>query len=202
MTAFRPLDGRIPMGAVQRTFNGESAMQKVILAIAMAGWLGAGCATSPSSDLATHVDQFSGLRTDLLSDNLLDTGDEPRELVWLNASRVFESDRKYIYYLEVTYMAREEVGLLDINPGPSLTLIIDGETLAVSGSGSLAPGKKSKDNLVQETAIYKVSKILLQKIAIGRNVKVAIQGRHGLVERQLTQENIDKFQRFVTRYAL
>lgn len=177
-------------------------MVKVIWIMAMVGLLGSGCASGPAPDLTTHVDQFSGLRTDLLSDNLLDTGDQPRELVWLNASRVFESERKYIYYLEVTYMAREEVGLLDINPGQSLTLIIDGETVPISGSGSLGPGKKSKDNLVQETALYKVSKILLQKIAIGRNVKVAIQGRQGLVERQLSQENIDKFQRFVTRYAL
>src|SRR5262245_6305651 len=126
-------------------------MLKQVLSLGLLWIFCAGCATEQPPDLATHVDQFSGLRTDLLSDNLLDTGDQPRELVWLNASRVFESDRKYIFYLEVTYMAREEVGLLDINPGQSLTLVIDGETIPVSGNGSLGPGKKSKDNLVQET---------------------------------------------------
>jgi uncharacterized beta-barrel protein YwiB (DUF1934 family) len=153
-------------------------------------------------DVTTHVDQFSGLRTDLLEDNLLDSGADPRELVWLNASRVFENERHYVYYLEATYMAREEVGLLEISPGQSLVLKIDGQILPLTGTGSFEMNRKARRGLVQETAIYKVDKILMQKLAIGRNTQVTLKGKNGLVERQFNQENIDKFQRFVTRYAL
>jgi hypothetical protein len=162
----------------------------------------AGCETGNAPDVTTHYDQFSGLRTDLMGENLLEAGDKPRELVWLNASRVYETYSKYTYYLEVTYMAREEVGLLGINPGQSLVLVVDGETIPLSGSGSLNTEEKPKKGLVEERAIYKVNKPVLQKIAIARKVKVTIKGRNGLIERQFNEENFDRFRKFVTNYAL
>ena len=162
----------------------------------------AGCATQPAPDVTTHYDNFSGLRTDLLADNLLQGGAQPRELVWLNASRVFENSTRYQYFLEVTYMARKEVGLLEIGPGTSLTLDIDGEVIEISGSGSTESSPETKEGLVQERAIYRVSKLLLQKISIAQKVSVAIKGRNGLIERDFNEENFDKFRRFVTRYGL
>ena len=162
----------------------------------------AGCATQPAPDVTSYRDAITGLRTDLLSDNLLESGDAPRELLWLNVSRVFQNGREYDYYLEVTYMAREEVGLLEIPPGASLTLVMDGETVLLSGSGSVNGSKPAKDGVVQESAIYKTTKLLLQKISIASEVQVAVKGQNGLVEREFSEENLSKFQRFVTRYGL
>jgi len=162
----------------------------------------AGCVSTPAPDVTSYYDQISGLHTDLLSDNLLETGEDPRELVWLNASRIEQSRSRRSYYLEVTYMARGEVGHLEIAPGESLTLVIDDETIRLSGSGSFDTREETKDGLVQERAIYKVSKLILQKISIAKTVKVSIRGKNGLVERDFTEVNFDRFRRFVTNYAL
>jgi hypothetical protein len=46
------------------------------------GLLLAGCATPPPApDVTSHYDEVSGLRTDLLSDNMLTTEGPPRELI-------------------------------------------------------------------------------------------------------------------------
>lgn len=163
---------------------------------------GSGCSTYQPPDVTTHHDRVTGLRTDLLDDNLLDTGDQPRELVWLNASRIFRPQGNYEYYLEVTYMAREEVGLLVIEPGETLTIVAEQETIRLRGSGSVSETEEPENGVVKETALYKVSKLVMQKIAIARTVTVTLKGRNGLVERQFNPENFDKFRRFVTRYAL
>jgi hypothetical protein len=99
-------------------------------------------------------------------------------------------------------MARQEAGPLEIMPGDSLTLIIDGEKITFSGTGSLDSQKETKEGLMQETAIFKTSKLVLQKISIAQEVKVRVRGKNGLVERDFNEENFDKFRRFVTKFAL
>src|SRR5436305_10620599 len=84
----------------------------------------AGCAMQ-APEVSTYYDPVMGDRTDLLSDNLLDTPGQPRELVFLNASRVWKNFNQSTYYLEVSYMARTEVGYLEITPCPMLTIIAD-----------------------------------------------------------------------------
>ena len=162
----------------------------------------AGCATYHPSDVTSHYDTISGLRTDLMDGNLLDGGAEPREIVWLNASRVYEDYQSYTYYLEVLYIARPEVGYLDIPPGQNLVLTIDKETIPLQGSGSMNSRKTTREGLLRESAIFKTSKLVLQKIAIATNVKVTIEGDNGLIEREFNDENFDRFKRFVTLYAL
>ena len=162
----------------------------------------AGCATYQPADVTSHYDTITGLRTDLMDGNLLDGGTEPRELIWLNASRVYDNYTDYTYYLELTYMAREEVGYLEIPPGQNLVLTINQEIIPLAGTGSLNARKTTSEGLQVEKAIYKVSKLLLQKIAIAHSVRVAVKGNNGVVEREFNEENFDKFKRFVTRYAL
>jgi hypothetical protein len=162
----------------------------------------AGCASEPAPNVTSYVDQASGLRTDLLGDNMLETKGPPREVVWLNASRVFRNYRDAQYYLEVQYMSRKEAGFLEIPPGETLTLILDGQPLKFSGSGSASMRKPHKDEFVIEKAIYPATRVQLQKIAIAKNVKVQIRGNNGLVEREFNQENTERFRNFVTRFAL
>jgi hypothetical protein len=161
----------------------------------------AGCATQ-APDVSTYYDPVFGDRTDLLSDNLLDTpGQQPRELVYLNASRIWKNYNQSTYYLEVSYMARAEVGYLEIPPGAMLTIIADGKPIKFDGTGSMNMRKPYKKELVRENAIYPTTKIALQKIAAAQEVKVQIKGDKGVVERQFAKENIDKFRKFVSTYA-
>lgn len=167
----------------------------------------AGCATEPPPPVTTYYDNTSGMRTDLLSENYLTSSAQPREVVQLNAARVFK-DLKNVrseYYLEVNYLAKAEVGYLDIPPGSSLTLVLDGQPQKFSGLGSLNSRKTMKRqevDFVSEVALYPISKEHLQKIGLAKNVKVLIQGDKGLIEREFSPENYEKFRNFVTRYAL
>ncbi len=138
-----------------------------------------------------------------MSDNLLETesGSPPREVVWLNASRVFIDYRDSRYFLEVTYMATDEVGFLEIPAGETLTLTLDGKAMRLKGTGSANLRKREK-NLLREVAIYEVTREQLQRIATANEVKVGIQGRNGLVQREFKEPNFKKFQKFVTFYAL
>jgi hypothetical protein len=160
----------------------------------------AGCA-SQAPELSTYYDPVMGNRTDLLSGNLLDTPGQPRELVELNASRVWKNFKDAAYYLEVSYMARAEVGFLEIPPGEMLTIVADGKPLKFDGSGSMNMRKPYKKELVRENAIYPASKNALQQIASAQQVKVQIKGNKGLVQRDFAPENLERFRKFVAAYA-
>ncbi len=159
----------------------------------------AGCAMQ-APEVSTHYDPI-GNRTDLMSENLLDTPGPPREMVWLNASRIWKGFDKSSYYLEVEYMARNEVGFLEIPPGEALTIIADGEAMKFAGDGSMNLRKPYKKELVRENAIFHVDKKALQKIAAAKQVKVQIKGNKGLIEREFAKENTERFRKFVSTYA-
>ena len=159
-----------------------------------------GCASIPVPDVATHVDPHTHLRTDLIPDNQLETQGPVRELVWLNASRIFKDQRAFEYYLEVHYEAREETGLLNINPGLSLTLVADGKELKFRGSGSLNM-RKTRRGVVSEDAIYQTSGQELRAVANAKAVSVKITGQNGVVVRDFAPLNFSRFRKFVSEFV-
>ena len=159
-----------------------------------------GCASIPVPDVATHVDPHTHLRTDLIPDNLLETQGPVRELVWLNASRIFKDQRAFEYYLEVHYEAREETGLLNINPGASLTIVADGKELKFRGSGSLNL-RKARRGVVSEDAIYQTSGEELRAVANAKAVSVKISGQNGVVVRDFAPQNFSRFRKFVSEFV-
>jgi hypothetical protein len=174
---------------------------KVQMGLFVAGlvWL-AGCSTTPPPDAATSYDPITGVRTDLMSQNMLETAQKPpREVVWLNASRVFKNYRNKdsTYYLEVSYMSREETGYLNIPAGGTLTVIADGQEMRFSGTGSYNQRKKNKDGFVSESALYPATREQIQKIANAKQVKVRIRGDNGLVERDFGPANFSRFKEFL-----
>jgi len=130
---------------------------------------------------------------------MLETPGPVREIVWLNASRIFTSGRQPQYYLEVDYLARAETGFVEIPPGETLVILADGRELKFTGSGSLA--RKEKKDEVSERAIYPASAEQLRAIAGAEKVKVSILGRKGIVQREFTPANFQKFREFVKNYA-
>lgn len=160
----------------------------------------AGCATTSVPPVATHYDPYTKVRTDIIPENLLDQDGPAREMVWLNASRVFYNLQDFDYFLEVHYEALAETGLLDISPGESLVIIADDQELKFKGHGS-ANFRKEKGNLVSEDAVYMAGPDQLGAIARAKAVKVKVIGRNGLVERDFRPENFEKFQKFVAHYV-
>jgi hypothetical protein len=102
-------------------------------------------------------------------------------------------------------MALADVGYLEIPPGSTLTLLLDGQSMTFEGSGSTnlrKEFKQDKTQFVKERAIYPVTKLQLQKIAMAKDVKVRIKGKNGLIERDFNKANFARVREFVTSYAL
>lgn len=174
-------------------------MKKLTALLLTVGLFG-GCATK-APDVGTYYDPYTQARTDLTANNLLESPPGPvREVVSLNASRVFMNARDYQYYLEVDYLARAETGYLEIPPGETLVILADGQELKFSGSGSLNSRKEHKGE-VSERAIYAATAQQLRTIAGAQSVKVSILGRNGIVQRDFTPANFEKIRRFVQLYG-
>ncbi|MBN2505911.1 MAG: hypothetical protein JXQ71_04380 [Verrucomicrobia bacterium] len=180
--------------------NQKLTLVKNLFVSVAAACLLAGCArTLP--DVGTYTDA-SGLSTSLLENNRLPSPVEPpREIVYLNASRIFKTATEAVYYLEVEYMARKETGLLDIPYGQTLTLVLDGRARKFSGAGSINLRQGGSEQIVRERALYQVTREDLQRIASARKVEVQIKGNNGLVVREFDQENHKRFRLFVITYA-
>lgn len=159
----------------------------------LASFLFTGCGTTP--EVTTYVNPVSGVRTDVMGQNLLDEPGNNREMLWLNAYRDYSDRYHYKYYIEVIYGAREDAGYLDIRPGRSLTIVADGQELNFSGLGTL---KKWDDKgAVFEAARYDATADDIHRIADAKQVVVRATGVHGVVTRQFAAENFEKFRKFV-----
>jgi hypothetical protein len=174
-------------------------VKALVIALPLLAVLLAGCA-NPSPDLATSYHPVTGLRTDMMKDNLLEAGPPAREVVWLNALRVFRSDSTYNYYLEVVYAAPAQAGYLDLKSGPSLRLEADGKALLFNGEGSRLDRRKGKE-LAGEKALYLVKAGDLRTIAAAQRVAVQITGKNGSVAREFAARNSDRFRKFVERFV-
>lgn len=152
----------------------------------------AGCASTP--EVTTWTNPVNGQRTDILAENLLDVPGETREMLWLNAYREVFGPQRQRYHLQVIYGAREEAGYLEINPGRSLTILVDGEELNFSGLGSL--DKDEKKGALFETARYDATGEDISRIANGKKVVVRVTGKNGIVVREFAEENFEKFRQF------
>jgi hypothetical protein len=159
----------------------------------------AGCATK-GPNVVTYYDPYTHSRPDVTAENMLQSPPPVREIVWLNASRVFSNARDFKYYLEVDYLALSEAGYLEIPSGETLVILADGDELKLSGSGS-SNSRKERKGEVNERAIYTVTAQQLRSIASSATVKVSILGRNGIVQREFTPENFERFRQFVQRYV-
>lgn len=171
---------------------------KTILFLICAGLL-AGCATKVP-DVATYYDQISGYRTDLIPENLLETENPTRELLWLNASRVFRNRVDFDYYLEVHYEALPEPGWLQINPGESLVIVADDKEMRFDGRGSLN-ARRTRQGNVTEDALYLAGADQLRAMARAKKVTVRVIGQNGIVQRDFTPINFERFKKFVAQYV-
>jgi hypothetical protein len=175
-------------------------MKMNCLLLTVLSGLVAGCSTPRTkTDVYTYRSDV-GKGIDLIMDNELESSSDRQSLVWLNASRVREGDWGGRYYLEVRYEALQYDGWLDIGPGETLTLAIDGETLNLRGPGSVNTRRVTGSGTFVENAIYQTTEDVLRKLAKAKQVHVTIRGKARTIERDFRPENTRKFRNFVLTY--
>lgn len=162
----------------------------------------AGCATSTSDpNVASHYDDITGLRTDVMEPNLLPTREPIRENVWLTAARVFEDFSNFRYYLEARHEALDDPGALNIPSGPTLTLILDGEERVFRGLGSHNSRTSSDDGVTSEVALYEVAEDDLRSIASAEQAYVSLKGESRVYRQRFGADNSARFREFVAAYV-
>ena len=171
----------------------------VLLAALIA--LVAGCKTAPpTTPTYTHRDALGGPDLDMTLDNLLESSEDRSYLIWLNAVRIREGLWDSRYYLEVRYEGASDAGFLDIGPGQTLILNVDGKTLSFVGPGSIDSRSKSSRGTFLENAVYEVTADQLREIARAKDVKVQVVGQNRRLHREFSSANIQKFRSFVLTY--
>jgi hypothetical protein len=181
--------------------SGERYFMKtrIFLTLAVAVMLG-GCSTPPNKEVYTYRNDL-GPGIDLIKDNELDSGKDPTELVWLNASRVREGAWGGKFYLEVRYEGAPSVGYLDIGPGQTLELIINGNHKQFKGMGSLNTREITSEKTYVENALYPATANDFRELGKARTVEVRITGKSRTVYRAFTPENVQKFNNFVLSFV-
>src|SRR5580765_2088673 len=146
-------------------------MKTRILLMLTAAIMFGGCKTPPPDKEVFTSRNDLGPTIDLIKDNELDSGKDPTELLWLNASRVREGAWGGKYYLEVRYEGSPAVGFLDIGPGETLELTIDGKQKKFSAAGSLNTREITSAKTNVENAIYPATVDDFRAIAKAKTVE-------------------------------
>jgi hypothetical protein len=172
--------------------NGLAMNAKILLPMTLL-WLLGGCASAPEQDTYTHRGGGEGM--DITLDNLLASKEDQSYLLWFNAVRMREGAWDSKYYLEVRYEGASDAGFLNIAPGETLLLTVDGQTMRFSGPGS-EKDKTANGNFV-ENAVYEVKPEMIKRIARAKEVKLQVIGQARSLYRTFQPANIDKFRKFV-----
>jgi hypothetical protein len=157
-----------------------------------------GCGTtSPTGSSYTYRDSTAGPDMDITLDNLLESSEDRSYLVWLNAVRIRDGEWDARYYLEVRYQAASDAGFMEIAPGDSLILTVDGQTLRFRGPGSSETRKVLGNGQFVENAVFEAKADDLRRIAKAKDVKVQVNGNQRRMYREFKPENTQKFRSFV-----
>jgi len=167
---------------------------KILLPITVA-WLLAGCASAPEQDTYTHRGVGEGV--DITLDNLLESKEDRSYLIWLNAVRMREGAWDSNYYLEVRYEGASDAGFLNIAPGETLLLTIDGQPMRFASPGSDKSRSRTANANFVENAVYEVKPEVIKRIARAKEIKVQVVGQARSLYRDFKPINTEKFRKFV-----
>ncbi len=174
--------------------------RNLLLTVAAVAML-AGCANPPSdTSNYTHREAISGPDMDMTLDNLLESSEDRSYQISLNAVRVRKGPWDADYYLEVRYEGASDAGFIEIGPGETLVLTVDGQTMRFRGPGSFENRDRTGRGTFVENAVYDVKADDLRRIAKARDVKVQINGSARRLYREFKPENTQKFRSFVLTY--
>ena len=110
----------------------------------------------------------------------------------------FTKDNLTSYSLFIVYSSPV---FLNIGPGKSLTLIIDGQRNEIAGSGSDKHRNIVSLGLVEEIAYYHdLEPSLIKRLAYAKEVEVEVQGSTKTLKRYFKKNNFSKFKEFCNLY--
>ena len=158
----------------------------------------AGCrTTTPTGSTYTLRDSTAGPDMDVTLDNLLTSSEDRSYMVWLNAVRIRDGAWDARYYLEVRYQGASDAGFMEIGPGESLELTVDGQTMRFRGPGSRETRRVLGNGHYVENAVFESRAEDLRRIARAKDVKVQVNGNQRRMYREFGVDNFQKFRSFV-----
>ena len=116
----------------------------------------------------------------------------------LNVQR-FEKDGQTTYSLFIIYSGPF---LLNIEPGKTLTVIIDGKPNVINGSGSERHRNRVSPLTVEEIAYYHdIEPGLIRQMAYAKEVKIEVKGSSETMNRYFREKNFARFREFYSQYV-
>jgi hypothetical protein len=171
---------------------------KILLTTVSLGLLlGAGCAGKSTGDTYTYRGSMTGENIDMTLDNLLESNEDRSYQIELNAIRKREGAWDSVYYLEVRYAGASDAGYMDIGPGETLVMTVDGQPLRLRSAGSATSRRVTGEGHYLENAVYPTNPEELKRIARAKEVKVQVVGQAHSHYRTFKPENSEKFRKFV-----
>jgi len=158
----------------------------------------AGCrTTTPTGSTYTVRDAGAGPDLDVTLNNLLESTEDRSYLVWLNGVRIRDGAWDARYYLEIRYQGASDAGFMEIEPGESLVLTVDGQTMRFRGPGSRENRRVLGNGHYVENAVFECRAEDLRRIARAKDVKVQVNGNARRVYREFQPDNFQNFRSFV-----
>jgi hypothetical protein len=170
---------------------------KILLTVSLGLLLWAGCAGKSTGDTYTYRGGMTGEDMDMTLDNLLESNEDRSYQIEVNAVRKREGAWDSAYYLDVRYAGASDAGYMDIGPGETLLLTVDGQPLRLRGAGSATSRSVTSAGHFTENAVYPVKAEDLKRIARAQEVKVQVVGQAHSHYRTFQPENLEKFRKFV-----
>jgi hypothetical protein len=151
-------------------------------------------ACAPRYHVVERTDPFERLTVRRMRGDVLGGPGAGTDWVALNAEETRAAGDTARYALVVDY--RTQGDWLEIRPGESLVLLVDGDRVGLSGPGSTR-ARTQGAAARREVARYPAGAALVRRIAAARDVRVRLVGRRYHVDRAFTPRNLARFRRFV-----
>lgn len=174
----------------------KARIARSFVAILAALCLGTGCI--PRYGVRAVEDDFEGVQIQRMHGNVLGDPDRGGEWIELNAELFRRRGAAPRYAFVLLY--RDADAWLRIPAGKSLLALVDGEAIALRGSGSRRHRTTRLGRGVEEEARYEIGADVLRRMARAESVRFRIIGSREYVERVFTPENRDRLRAFVEEH--
>lgn len=144
-----------------------------------------------------HCDDVSGKTVCVMTGNALRPFHPRYPLLSLGVVSEADKSGSQRFFLRVVYVNEKQ--WLNIGPGGTLRITIDGDPAVLEGGGSEGERYTGEGDKLYEVALYPVSAALVRRIAGGRGVAVSVRGDFEL-EKTFGSVNNLYFQQFVRHY--
>ena len=147
--------------------------------------------------LVTETDEFTGIEFALQKSNIAEEGLSYH--TELNLEKAISPEGLILYVMRVVIYQTE---WFFIESGESLLFLADGETITLSGKGSIGQREiVSSLKQISESASYIITPEQIEKLATAKETMVRLDGSKGRKEFKLKPKNTERFLDFYNRFV-